>query len=52
MYVGVNKYEEIVVGDYLLKKVVLMFIEGWEIFFFDGFIIFLCFFILKGLCFD
>lgn len=52
LYVGVNKYEEIVVGDYLLKKVVLMFIEGWEIFFFDGFIIFLCFFILKGLCFD
>lgn len=52
LYVGVNKHEEIAVGDYLLKKVVLMSIEGREISSFDGSTTFSRPFIPKGLCFD
>lgn len=52
LYVGVSKHEEIAVGDYLLKRVVLMSTEGREISSFDGSTTFSRPFIPKGLCFD
>lgn len=52
LYVGVNKHDEIAVGDYLLKKVILMFPDGREIATFDGSKTFSRPFIPKGLCFD
>ena len=52
LYVGVNKHDEIAVGDYLLKRIVLMTNEGREISTFDGTKTFSRPFIPKGLCYD